>query len=154
MLALVLAIHLLPVQAAAIQPSKEVHVSQSNGIVTIPSRYSVQETVQRLEATLAARNVTLFASIDHSGEAAKAGFDMRPCKLLIFGNPKAGTPLILASPTTALDLPLKILVWERSDGAVLLSYNDASWLQHRHGLPGDLIGNISVVDNLAAKAAE
>jgi len=79
---------------------------------------------------------------------------MKPCKLLIFGNPKAGTPLMLASPAAALDLPLKILVWERPDGAVLLSYNDAAWLQHRHGLPGDLVGNISVVDTFAAKAAE
>ena len=154
MLALALAIHLLAVQAAAIQPSKEVHVSQNNGIVTIPSRYSVGETVQRLEAMLAAKNVKVFALIDHSGEAAKAGFDMRSCKLLIFGNPEAGTPLMLASPTTALDLPLKILVWERLDRAVLLSYNDASWLQQRHGFPGDLIGTISVADTLAAKAAE
>lgn len=145
---------LLPVQAVAIQSSKEVHVSQNNGIITIPSRYSVEETVHRLQAMLAAKNVEVFALIDHSGEAAKAGFEMRPCKLLIFGNPKAGTPLMLASPTTALDLPLKILVWERPDRAVLLSYNDASWLQQRHGFPGDLIGNISVADTLAAKAAE
>ena len=129
-------------------------MSQNNGIVAIPSRHSVEETVQRLEEMLAANHVKVFALIDHSDEAAKAGFDMRPCKLLIFGNPKAGTPLMLASPTAALDLPLKILVWERSDGAVLLSYNDPSWLQQRHGFPSDLIGNISVVDTLAAKAAE
>ena len=79
---------------------------------------------------------------------------MRPCKLLIFGSPKAGTPLMLASPTAAIDLPLKILAWEKEDGTSWLSYNDASYLQHRHGLPESLIANIAVVDTLAAKAAD
>jgi len=129
-------------------------VSQNNGIVTIPSRHSVEETVRRLDEMLAAKSVKVFAVIDHSGEAERVGFEMRPCKLLIFGNPKAGTPLMLASPSTALDLPLKILVWEQADGAVLLSYNDAAWLQQRHGLPADLMSNISAVPLLAAKAAE
>ena len=93
-------------------------MSLNDGIVTIPSRHSVEETVQRLQAMLAARSIKLFAFIDHSGEARNAGFDMRPCKLLIFGNPKAGTPLMLASPSAALDLPLKILVWEDVQGQV------------------------------------
>jgi uncharacterized protein (DUF302 family) len=129
-------------------------MSSSNGIATIPSHHSVEQTVQRLEEILAAKGVTLFAAIDHSGEAEKAGFQMRPCKLLIFGNPKVGTPLMLASPLAALDLPLKILVWEKADGTVSLSYNDSTYLQHRHELPDNLVGNISVVDGLAAKAAE
>jgi uncharacterized protein (DUF302 family) len=114
----------------------------------------VEETVRRLEEILAAKNVKVFALVDHSGEAVKAGFEMRPCKLLIFGNPKAGTPLMLASPSVALDLPLKILVWEQADGAVQLSYNDAAWLRQRHALPADLMANISVVPALAAIAAE
>ena len=129
-------------------------MSPNNGIVTIPSPHSVDQTVQRLEEILAAKGVKLFAVIDHGGEAEKAGFQMRPCKLLVFGNPKAGTPLMLASPTAALDLPLKILVWESADGAVLLSYNDSAYLQRRHALPDSLLGNIAVVDALAAKAAE
>lgn len=126
----------------------------NNGVVTIPSHHSVDQTVQRLEEILAAKGVKLFALIDHSGEAASVGMEMRPCKLLIFGNPKAGTPLMLAAPTAALDLPLKILIWEDSAGAVLVSYNDSAYLQHRHGLPDSLIGNIAVVGGLAAKAAE
>jgi len=152
-MALALAIHLMPAAQAAVQPIQEVHMSQGNGIVTIASRHSVDETVQRLEGMLAAKGVKVFALVDHSGEALKAGFEMRPCKLLIFGNPKAGTPLMLASPSAALDLPLKILVWEKPDGTAVLSYNDPTWLRQRHALPGDLMGNISVVEALAAKAA-
>jgi uncharacterized protein (DUF302 family) len=114
----------------------------------------VEETVERLKASLAAKSIQLFALIDHSAEALKTGFEMRPCKLLIFGNPKAGTPLMLAVPTAALDLPLKILVWEQRDGTTWISYNDAIWLERRHNLPADLIGNISVTPALVAKAAE
>jgi len=128
-------------------------MSSNNGIVTLPSHHSVEDTVQRLEAMLSAKGVKVFALIDHSGEAEKAGFAMRPCKLLIFGNPQAGTPLMLASPTAALDLPLKILVWERTDGQVLLSYNDPEWLEQRHALPAELMANIAVAGTLAAKAA-
>jgi uncharacterized protein (DUF302 family)/uncharacterized membrane protein YidH (DUF202 family) len=153
-LGVALAIHLLSVNAAAMQPTQEISMSSKNGIVTIASRHSVEQTVQRLEEIFATKGVKLFAVIDHSGEAEKAGFQMRPCKLLIFGNPKAGTPLMLASPLAALDLPLKILVWEKADGTVGLSYNESTYLQHRHGLPDKLVGNISVVDALAAKAAE
>jgi len=153
-LGVALAIHLLSVNAAAMQPTQETSMSSNNGIVTIPSHHSVEQTVQRLEEIVAAKGVKLFAVIDHSGEAEKAGLQMRPCKLLIFGNPKAGTPLMLASPLAALDLPLKILVWEKMDDTVWLSYNDSAYLQHRHGLPDTLLGNIAVVDALAAKAAE
>jgi uncharacterized protein (DUF302 family) len=129
-------------------------MTPSDGIVTVPSSHPVEQIVLRLEQILAAKGVKLFTTIDHSGEAEKAGIPMRPCKLLIFGNPKAGTPLMLASPTAALDLPLKILVWEKEDGSTCLSYNESAYLQRRHHLPDELIGNIAVVDALAAKAAE
>jgi uncharacterized protein (DUF302 family) len=153
-LGVALAIHLLSANAAAMQPTQEISMSSKNGIVTIASRHSVEQTVQRLEEILAAKGVKLFAVIDHGGEAERAGLQMRPCKLLIFGNPKAGTPLMLASPLAALDLPLKILVWEKTDGTVWLSYNESAYLQHRHALPDNLMGTIAVVDALAAKAAE
>jgi len=119
-----------------------------NGIVTISSHESVDETVRKLEALLQAKGVKLFALIDHSGEAEKVGMQMRPTKLLIFGNPKAGTPLMIASPTVAIDLPLKILVWEDAEGHVLISYNSPAYLQARHALPPELVGNIAVVEAL------
>ncbi len=96
----------------------------------------------------------MFAVVDHSGEAENAGMHMRPTKLLIFGNPKAGTPLMLASPSVAIDLPLKILVWEDADGKVWISYNSPAYLQARHGLPQELVQTIAVVEGLAATAAE
>jgi uncharacterized protein (DUF302 family) len=125
-----------------------------NGIVTIPGHQSVNLTVHKLETILQEKGVKLFAVIDHSGEAEKAGMKMPPTKLLIFGNPKAGTPLMVASPSIAIDLPLKILVWEDSGGKVWVSYNSSAYLQGRHGLPEELVQNIAVVDTLAAKAAE
>ena len=128
-------------------------MSTGNGIISIPSNHTLEETVEHLKALLAAKNIRLFALIDHSGEAEQAGFEMRPCKLLIFGNPKAGTPLMLAAPSAALDLPLKILVWEKSDGTAWLSYNDAAWLQQRHNVPANLMENISSLPAFAANAA-
>jgi uncharacterized protein (DUF302 family) len=125
-----------------------------NGIVSIPSNHSVDQTLEKVQEILRAKGVKLFALIDHSGEAEKAGLQMRPTKLLIFGNPQAGTPLMLASPTSAIDLPLKILVWEDSSGKVWVSYNSAAYLQARHNLPAHLVQNIAVVEALAAKAAE
>ena len=125
-----------------------------NGIVNKPSSHSVDETVERLEAILQAKGVTLFALVDHSGEAAKVGIKMRPTKLLIFGNPKAGTPLMRAAPSSAIDLPLKLLVWEDGEGKVWISYNSQQYLQKRHGLPNELLANIAVAETLAAKAAE
>jgi uncharacterized protein (DUF302 family) len=125
-----------------------------NGIVTIPSSHTVDGTVEKLEAILLAKGVRLFALIDHSGEAEKAGMRMRPTKLLIFGNPKAGTPLMVASPGIAIDLPLKILVAEDANGKVQISWNSAAYLQARHNLPAELMQNIAVVETLAAKAAE
>ena len=124
------------------------------GIVTLPGHHSVDETVAKLEETLRAKGVKLFAVIDHSGEAERAGLHMRPTKLLIFGNPKGGTPLMVASPTIAIDLPLKILIWEDNGGQVQISYNSPAYLLTRHGLPEELVKNIAVVAGLAAAAAE
>ena len=125
----------------------------NNGIVNQPSSHSVEQTVERLKAILQSKGVTLFAVIDHSGEAEKVGMKMPPTKLLIFGNPKAGTPLMLAAPSIAIDLPLKILVWEDREGKVWTSYNSPEYLQQRHGLPQELLANIAVVDTLAVKSA-
>ncbi len=125
-----------------------------NGVVSIPSNHTVDQTVAKLEAILQNKGVKLFALVDHSGEAENAGMRMRPTKLLIFGNPKAGTPLMIASPGIAIDLPLKILVWEDAEGKVQVSYNSVSWLQTRHHLPAELVQNIAIVETLAAKAAE
>jgi uncharacterized protein (DUF302 family) len=126
----------------------------AGGIVTIPCRQSVVQTVEKLQGVLEARGVKLFAVIDHSGEAEKAGLKMPPTKLLIFGNPKAGTPLMLASPSIALDLPLKILVAEDTAGKVWISYNSPQYLQSRHALPPDLLPNIAVIEALANAAAD
>jgi uncharacterized protein (DUF302 family)/uncharacterized membrane protein YidH (DUF202 family) len=133
---------------------KNMTPSRDNGIVSIPSNHTVDQTVEKLEAMLQSKGVKLFALIDHSGEAEKAGMQMRPTKLLIFGNPKGGTPLMVASPGIAIDLPLKILVAEDSGGKVRVSWNSAGWLQARHNLPAALVQNIAVVETLAAKAAE
>jgi uncharacterized protein (DUF302 family) len=129
-------------------------MSDANGIVSKIGAHSVDETVEKLKTILASKGVTLFAIIDHSGEAEKAGLKMPSTKLLIFGNPKAGTPLMLASPTAAIDLPLKILVSAGGDGRTVISYNAPEYLQQRHGLPAELLGNIAVVEALVAKAAE
>jgi uncharacterized protein (DUF302 family) len=126
----------------------------SNGLLSKPSKHSVEQTVESLKTILQDKGVTLFALIDHSGEAEKVGLKMRPTKLLIFGNPKAGTPLMMAAPSSAIDLPLKILVWEDGDGEVWISYNSAEYLQQRHQLPQALLQNIVVVETLATKAGE
>ena len=126
----------------------------NTGIVHKLSNHSVDSTLDHLKTILLNKGITLFALIDHSGEAAKAGMQMRPTKLLIFGSPKAGTPLMLAAPSIAIDLPLKILVWEDVSGRTWVSYNAPAYLQQRHGFPPDLLQNIAVVETLAAKAAE
>ena len=126
----------------------------NKGIVDTLSNHSVDETVEKLKNILQAKGVTLFALVDHSGEAEKVGMKMRPTKLLIFGNPKGGTPLMLAGPSVALDLPLKILVWEDGQGKVWVSYNSPEYLKERHGLPAELLPNIAVVETLASQAAE
>jgi uncharacterized protein (DUF302 family) len=126
----------------------------TSGIGRTPSRHSVDETVDRLKALLQMKGVTLFALVDHSGEAEKAGLKMPNTKLLIFGSPKAGTPLMLASPEIAIDLPLKILVSEDERGRASAYYNTPEYLAQRHRLPPTLIPNIAVVETLAAKAGE
>ena len=129
-------------------------MNTANGFASKATAHSVDEAVTKLLQLLKAGGVTLFALVDHSGEAKKVGLKMRPTKLLIFGNPKGGTPLMQAAPTIAIDLPLKILVWEDDTGKVWISYNAAEYLAERHQLPPDLLKNISVVETLAAKAAE
>ena len=129
-------------------------VQKQEGIVKIPSHHSVDETVEKLKIILKSKGVTLFALVDHSGEAEKVGMKMPPTKLLIFGNPKGGTPLMLAAPSAAIDLPLKILVAEDSEGKVWLSYNSPDYLKERHGLPETLVTNIAVVQALATAAGE
>lgn len=126
----------------------------ANGIVTIASRHSVDQTVDKLQELLRTKGIKLFALVDHSGEAEKAGMRMPPTKLLIFGSPKAGTPLMLASPSIAIDLPLKILIAEDAAGAVLISYNSPDYLRERHGLPPELVPNIATIEALAASAAQ
>jgi uncharacterized protein (DUF302 family) len=123
-----------------------------NGIVNNPSSHSVDDTIEKLKGILLAKGVTLFALIDHSGEAEKAGMKMRPTKLLIFGSPKAGTPLMVAAPSCAIDLPLKILVWEDANRGVWISYNSLGYLKERHGLPEELMPNIAAIETLAAQA--
>ena len=119
-----------------------------NGIVTTPSHHSVDQTVEELKEILQAKGINLFALVDHSGEAEKAGTRMPPTKLLIFGNPKGGTPVMLAAPSIAIDLPLKILIWEDASGKVWVSYNSPQYLKQRHNVPDDLMKNISAVGGL------
>jgi uncharacterized protein (DUF302 family) len=106
------------------------------GLVSKPSRYPVPETVDRLVTVLQSKGMTVFVRIDHAAEAEKVGLKMRPSQLLIFGNPKGGTPLMVAAPTVAIDLPLKALVWEDTGGKVWLVYNSPSYLKGRHGIEG------------------
>ena len=129
-------------------------VAASPGIINTPCNHSVDQTVEKLQGILHAKDVSLFALIDHSGEAEKAGMKMLPTKLLIFGSPNAGTPLMLAVPSIAIDLPLKILIWEDIHGRVWASYNSPAYLQVRHSLPPELMQTIAVVETLAAKLAE
>jgi uncharacterized protein (DUF302 family) len=129
-------------------------VTTGTGIVDQPSKQSVDQTVERIEAILRAKGITLFASIDHSGEAAKVGLKMPPTKLLIFGKPEAGTPLMLATPRVAIDLPLKLLVWEDAQGQVWVSANSAGYLRERYGLPLEHLPTLAAVEALAAAATE
>jgi uncharacterized protein (DUF302 family) len=125
-----------------------------SGLIHLPSHRSVDETVTRLQSLLQEKNITLFALVDHSGEAERVGLQMRPTKLMIFGNPKGGTPVMQAAPTSAIDLPLKALIWEDAEGKVWLTYNDPAYLRARHGFPAELLGNLSGVNAILVKAAE
>jgi uncharacterized protein (DUF302 family) len=124
----------------------------TTGLITHPSPYTVPETLDRLEAILHAKNITVFARIDHSGEAAKAGLTMPPTQLLIFGNPQDGTSIMLAAPLAAIDLPLKALAWQDTDGKVWLSFNDPLYLQNRYGLSDDVLQPITGLETLIQQA--
>ena len=132
----------------------DMSVDAGNGLINMASKHSVEETMQRFENLLGEHGVTIFARVDHSGEAAKVGLVMRPTKLLIFGSPKGGTPLMQAAPSVAIDLPLKALFWEDAYGKVWLTCNDPQYLQERHNFPAELLPNIAGVSAMFAKAVE
>ncbi len=125
-----------------------------NGLVRVSSRYPVEETVRRLETAFTDKGMRIFAVIDHSGEAEKVGLKMRATKVVIFGSPKGGTPLMVAAPSLAIDLPLKALVAEDAEGKVSVTYNAPDYLKQRHGVPGDLIKNLAGAGAVIAKAVE
>jgi uncharacterized protein (DUF302 family) len=131
---------------------KSIAMNATNGIISQPSPYSVTETMNRLEAVLQVKGITIFARIDQQAEAEKVELSLRPTQLLLFGNPKAGTPLMVAEPTIALDLPLKVLAWEAADGKVWLSYNDPTYLKQRFSLSDELVKNIAVIAPLIDRA--
>jgi uncharacterized protein (DUF302 family) len=135
--------------AAAISPD----ANAENGMVNVTSSYSVSETIDRLESLVKSKQLTVFARIDFSGDAANVGLSLPPTQMLIFGNPKAGTPLMLAAPSVAIDLPLKTLAWQDDGGRVWLSYNAPEYLKRRHGLPEALLPNISGIKALVEQAA-
>ncbi|WP_035350479.1 DUF302 domain-containing protein [Edaphobacter aggregans] len=124
----------------------------ANGIITHPSPYTVSETLDRLEAILRSKNVAVFARVDHSGEAEKAGLHMPPTQLLIFGNPKGGTPIMLANPLSAIELPLKALAWQDNEGKVWLSYNSPEYLQNRFNLSAETLTPIASISALLQQA--
>lgn len=129
-------------------------MGSGNGLIQIASRYSVEETVRRLEAVFTEKGLQVFAMINHSGEAEKVGLNMRPTKVVIFGSPKGGTPLMVAAPSLAIDLPLKALVAEDAEGKVTVTYNDPEYLRDRHGVPGELIKNLGAAGAVIGKAVE
>jgi uncharacterized protein (DUF302 family)/uncharacterized membrane protein YidH (DUF202 family) len=154
LLGLAMAAYLLSIREPKQEKTTMNPTELSNGVITVDSHHPVDQTVQKLGALLEAKGIKLFTVVDHSGEAQKAGLQMRPTKLLIFGNPKAGTPLMIASPTIAIDLPLKLLVWENASGKTQISYNDPRYLQERHRLPTELVQNIAAAGMLAAEGAK
>ena len=129
-------------------------MAQGKGLLAVASHYSVDDTVNRLQAAFAEKGLQVFAVIDHSGEAEKVGLKMRPTKVVIFGSPKGGTPLMVAAPSLAIDLPLKALVAEDAVGKVSVTYNDPQYLKDRHGVPGELIKNLAGAGVVIGKAVE
>jgi len=127
-------------------------MNSGEGIITKPSKYSVPETLHRLETVLTAKGIKIFALIDHGGEAEKAGLKMPPTQLLIFGNPKGGTRVMLAAPTAAIDLPLKALAWQDANGQVWLSYNDPAYIQRRFGLSAEIMQPLAGMGALIEQA--
>jgi uncharacterized protein (DUF302 family) len=134
------------VSVAAAQPG--------DSVVTKPSKYSVHETIDRIEKAVTAKGMKIFIRIDHGGEAKQVGLDMRPTELLIFGNPKGGTALMVARPTAAIDLPMKALAWEDKDGKVWLTYNSSELLHERHSVPEELTSKLDPVGKLLEQAVE
>ena len=130
------------------------HDANDNGLVHTSSSYSVGETAERVESALRSKGLTIFARIDHSGEAAKVGMEMKPTQLLIFGSPKAGTPAMVAAPTAAIDLPLKALIWEDGEGKVWITINSPAYLKRRHGIPDEPLKNLAGAAALIQKAVE
>lgn len=125
-----------------------------NGLIHTQSPRSVDETLQRLRSILESKGLMIFTTIDHSGEAAKVGMEMHPTKLVIFGSPKGGTPVMLAAPTTAIDLPLKALIWEDAQSKVWITQNSTDYLQQRHGFPAEFVKNLAGAAPLIQKAVE
>jgi uncharacterized protein (DUF302 family) len=130
-----------------------IDASAENDLVSVASSHSVAETIDRLESLVKSKGLTVFARIDFSGDAAKAGLAMPPTQMLIFGSPKSGTPLMLAAPSVAIDLPLKALAREDGGGHVWLSYNAPEYLKRRHGVPETLLSNIAGIKALVEEAA-
>jgi uncharacterized protein (DUF302 family) len=141
----------MSVTLAAVSPG----TAQAGGnVVTTPSKYSVSETIDRIERAVTVKGMKIFARIDHGGEAKKVGLEMRPTQLLIFGNPKGGTALMVARPTAAIDLPMKALAWEDKDGKVWLTYNSPELLKDRHGVPEALTSKLDPIGKLLEQAVE
>jgi uncharacterized protein (DUF302 family) len=124
-----------------------------DGLRILPTRHTVADVLRRIQSLAKARGLTVFAQIDFSGDAERAGLALNPTGLVIFGSPKAGTPLMVSAPTVAIDLPLKILTWHDSDGQTWLAYNTPEYLQTRHGFPPEFIKNVAGVGALAEAAA-
>jgi uncharacterized protein (DUF302 family) len=129
-------------------------MTKDNGLIQIPSHYSVGETVTRLGAAFEAKGMKVFGLIDHSGEAEKVGLKMRPTRVMLFGSPKGGTPLMVAAPSLAIDLPMKVLIAEDDQGKVSVTYNSPDYLKQRHGVPDDLIKNLAGAGAVIKKAVE
>ncbi len=127
---------------------------RENGLVQVASRYSVEETMRRLQTAFSAKGLQIFAVVDHSGEAEKVGLKMRPTKVVIFGSPKSGTPLMVDAPSLSIDLPLKALVAEGADGKVSVTYNSPEYLQERHHASAELIKNLAGAGAVIGKAVE
>lgn len=127
-------------------------MTHGDGIISVASRYPVPETLDKLAAVLQGKGITVFSRIDHSGEAEKVGLTMLPTQVLIFGSPKSGTPIMLATPKAAIDLPLKALAWQDAQGQVWLSYNDPAYLQERFGIDSTTIAPIAGIGKLIEQA--
>lgn len=124
-----------------------------DGLKILPTQHTVAEVLSRVQSLARARGLTVFAQIDFSGDAERSGLSMLPSGLVILGNPKAGTPLMVAAPTVAIDLPLKILTWHDAEGRSWVAYNEPEYLQARHGFPAALEKNIAALGALAQAAA-